>query len=332
MIASPPHVLVTGGAGYIGSHIVLALLEAGMKPAVLDNLSTGMRSQVPDGVLFFQGDCGDAAFAAETLRNFKPAAVVHCAGSIVVEESVKNPLMYYYNNTANSRTLIEACVKAGVPHFLFSSTASIYGNTETLPIPPTAPPQPVNPYATSKMMTELMLADTHRAHGLTYVALRYFNVVGADPKGRCGPAGKQPTHLIRSALHAALGFREKFEIYGTDWPTPDGTCIRDFVHVVDLAKAHVLALRHLMAGGESLIANCGYGHGTSVREVVRAVQEVTGENFTIIEAPRRAGDNRASVADAAWLREKLGWKPTCDDMKLIIGDALRWEQKLMERP
>lgn len=320
-------VLVTGGAGYIGSHIVLALLEAGKQPVVLDNLSTGLREAVPPNVPFVQADCGDAAAVADVFRAHKIGSVIHCAGSIRVEESVTDPLLYYKNNTANSRTLIETCVREGVKFFLFSSTAAVYGNPDTIPIPEEAPAFPINPYGRSKLMTEIMLADAGAAHGLHYIAMRYFNVAGADAEARSGQIGPFVTHLIRRALHTHLGKFDKIEIFGTDWPTPDGTCIRDYIHVADLAAAHVLALDHLLKGGASRIVNCGYGRGFSVREVLKTVEVVTNKPLPISEAPRRAGDPASLVADARWLRETLGWTPRFDDLNVIITDALRWERK-----
>ena len=320
-------VLVTGGAGYIGSHIVLALLEAGKKPVVLDNLSTGMREVVPANVPFVQADCGDQAKVAEAIRAHKIGSVIHCAGSIRVEESVSNPLLYYSNNTANSRNLIEVCVKEKVKYFLFSSTAAVYGNPDEIPISENAPLAPINPYGRSKLMTETMLADAGAAYGLHYVAMRYFNVAGADAQARTGQIGPFVSHLIRRALHVELGLISKLDIFGTDWPTPDGTCIRDYIHVADLATAHVLCLDYLLKGGASRIVNCGYGHGFSVREVLKTVEAVTGKPLPSTEAPRRAGDPAALVADARWLRESLNWKPRFDDLNVIITDALRWEKK-----
>ena len=320
-------VLVTGGAGYIGSHIVFALLEAGRKPVVLDNLSTGDRSVVPASVHFVQADCGDSKAVAQALRDHGIGSVIHCAGSIRVEESVSNPLLYYGNNTANSRTLVETCVSEKVGYFLFSSTAAVYGNPDVIPITEDAPLRPINPYGRSKLMTETMLADSGKAYGLHYVAMRYFNVAGADPQARSGQMGPFVSHLIRRALHTALGLFNKIEIFGTDWPTADGTCIRDYIHIVDLAAAHVLCLDYLLKGGESRVVNCGYGHGFSVREVLRTVESVTGRPLPSAEAPRRAGDPAVLVADAGWLRETLGWKPRLDDLQTIVTDALRWEEK-----
>jgi UDP-glucose 4-epimerase len=325
-----PSVLVTGGAGYIGSHIVLALLDASKKPVVLDNLSTGMRQVVPDTVPFIQADCGDAAAVSAAIRAHTITSVIHCAGSIRVEESVSNPLLYYRNNTANSRTLIETCVQEKVGHFLFSSTAAVYGNPDSIPITEATPTLPINPYGRSKLMTEAMLADTAAATDLHYVAMRYFNVAGADSAARTGQTGPFVTHLIRRALQTALSKFDKIEVFGTDWPTADGTCIRDYIHVADLAAAHVMVLDYLLKGGESRIVNCGYGHGFSVREVLKTVEQVTGKPLPIREAPRRAGDPAALVADATWLRETLHWQPHFDDLAVIIRDALRWEEKILK--
>lgn len=321
-------VLVTGGAGYIGSHTVLGLVDRGEDVVVLDNLSTGVRRLVPEAAELIEGDVGDAALLARIFSERTIDAVIHFAGSIVVPESVADPLKYYRNNTANSRTLIEACVAAGVPRFIFSSTAAVYGIPESVPVAEDAVLSPISPYGASKLMTEWMLRDTAAAHDLSYVALRYFNVAGADPDGRSGQSTPEATHLIKVAVQAATGQRDHVSVFGDDYDTPDGTGIRDYIHVTDLAAAHLAALDHLRAGGASQVFNCGYGHGASVREVLDAVQKVAGLTLDIRQAPRRAGDPPALVADAARLRETLAWQPALDDLETIIAHALRWEQRL----
>ncbi|ALA19937.1 MULTISPECIES: UDP-glucose 4-epimerase GalE [unclassified Chelatococcus] len=324
-------VLVTGGAGYIGSHMVLALRDAGREVVVLDNLSTGFRWAVHPEAAFVEGDCGDEALLGKVIREHGVDAIVHFAGSIVVPDSVADPLGYYLNNTVRSRALIAAAVANGVPRFLFSSTAAVYGDAKESPIVETAPLDPVSPYGTSKLMTEMMLRDTARAHPLKYVALRYFNVAGADPAGRSGQSSPRATHLIKVATQAALGERTHLDVFGTDYPTPDGTCLRDYIHVSDLARAHVLALDHLAAGGESAVFNCGYGRGYSVLEVIEAVKRVSGVDFPVNHAPRRAGDPAALVAGAGRIRETLGWKPELDDLDTIVAHALAWERNLAAR-
>ncbi len=274
-------VLVTGGAGYIGSHMVLAVRDAGRNVVVLDNLSTGFRWAVHPEAVFVEGDCGDEDLVGRVIREHGVDAIVHFAGSIVVPDSVVDPLGYYLNNTVRSRALIAAAVANGVPRFLFSSTAAVYGDAKESPIAETAPLDPVSPYGTSKLMTELMLRDTARAHPLKYVALRYFNVAGADPAGRSGQSSPRATHLIKVATQAALGERTHLDVFGTDYPTPDGTCLRDYIHVTDLARAHVLALDYLAAGGESAVFNCGYGRGYSVLQVIEAVKRVSGVDFPV---------------------------------------------------
>lgn len=324
-------VLVTGGAGYIGSHMVLALRDAGRNVVVLDNLSTGFRWAVHPEAVFVEGDCGDEDLVGRVIREHSVDAIVHFAGSIVVPDSVVDPLGYYLNNTVRSRALIAAAVANGVPRFLFSSTAAVYGDAKESPIAESAPLDPVSPYGTSKLMTELMLRDTARAHPLKYVALRYFNVAGADPAGRSGQSSPRATHLIKVATQAALGERTHLDVFGTDYPTPDGTCLRDYIHVTDLARAHVLALDYLAAGGASAVFNCGYGRGYSVLQVIEAVKRVSGVDFPVNHAPRRAGDPAALVADASRIREVLGWRPELDDLDTIVAHALAWERSLAAR-
>jgi len=322
-------VLVTGGAGYIGSHAVLALTDAGWPVSVIDNLCTGFRSAVPDGVPFHEGDIEDAALLARIFAEDDIGAVMHFAGSVVVPESVSNPLKYYHNNTAKSRVLIEAAVTAGVPHFIFSSTAATYGLPEISPVSENSPKVPINPYGMSKLMTEVMLADTARAHPINFCALRYFNVAGADPDGRAGQSTAGATHLIKVAVEAALGKRSRVDVFGTDYATPDGTGVRDYIHVTDLAAAHVHALEALIAEPErSLTMNCGYCRGFSVLEVLDAVDRVTGVTLTRNLGPRRPGDPDSLVADNSRILGTLPWKPAYTDLDTIVAHALAWEQKL----
>jgi UDP-glucose 4-epimerase len=323
-------VLVTGGAGYIGSHMVLALLDAAEEVVVLDDLSTGRAEAVPPAAPVVVGDVGDQARVAELIGRHGIDAIIHFAGSVVVPESVADPLGYYLNNTVKSRALIETAVKCGVERFIFSSTAVVYGVPDEGPIPEDAPLGPISPYASSKMMTEMMLADAARAHDLAYVVLRYFNVAGADPKGRAGQSTPKATHLIKVACQAALGTRSRLDVYGTDYPTPDGTCVRDYIHVADLAHAHLLALDHLRKGGESLTLNCGYGRGHSVLEVIEAVRRVSNTDFEVCFASRRPGDAPWLVAGTDRIREALGWKPSLDDLDTIVAHALAWERRLVE--
>ncbi|KUR76075.1 UDP-glucose 4-epimerase GalE [Novosphingobium sp. FSW06-99] len=324
-------VLVTGGAGYIGSHAVLALKDGGWPVAVIDNLTTGFRFALPDDVPFYQGDIADAALLARIFAEQGTRAVMHFAGSIIVPESVENPLKYYHNNTAKSRSLIEAAVSAGVPHFIFSSTAATYGIPEVSPVTEDSPQRPINPYGMSKLMTEIMLGDTARAHAINFCALRYFNVAGADPQARTGQSTAGATHLIKVAVEAALGKRESVAVFGTDYATPDGTGVRDYIHVSDLAAAHVLALEALIADpAQSLTMNCGYGRGFSVLEVLDAVDRVT--NLTIdrrFEA-RRAGDPDALISDNRRIKATLPWVPRYADLETIVGHALAWERRLTE--
>lgn len=324
-------ILVTGGAGYIGSHAVLAFRDAGFRVVVLDNLSTGVRRAVPGDVLFVEGDAGDRALTEDLLRRHGIGAVVHFAGSIVVPESVSDPLKYYDNNTAVSRNLIEACVKTGVRSFVFSSTAAVYGEPESVPVAEDAPTHPENPYGRSKLVTEWVLRDTAAAHDFRFIALRYFNVAGADPLERAGQSTPNATHLIKVANQAVVGLRDHIEVFGDDYPTPDGTCVRDYIHVSDLADAHVRAVRHLQGGGESLVLNCGYGAGYSVKEVLTALEAVTGGGLDIRMAPRRAGDTARLVADASRITSEFDWKPQYNDLELIIRSALQWERKLVAK-
>jgi UDP-glucose 4-epimerase len=320
--------LITGGAGYIGSHTVLALRQAGRRVVVLDDLSTGDRRLVPEDVDFVLGDAGDKALVRSLIAGCGIDSVIHFAGSILVEESVSEPLHYYANNVAVSRNLLEACSEAGIHRFIFSSTAAVYGAPAQVPVPETAPTQPINPYGSSKLVTEWMLRDLAVASGLRYVALRYFNVAGADPQGRSGQLGPIATHLIKIASQVVAGQREAIAIYGDDYDTPDGTCVRDYIHVSDLASAHLAALEYLEAGGESCSLNCGYGHGYSVREVLRAVEHCTGRPLNPRRAPRRAGDPPALVADVSALRRTLRWSPRFDSLDVIITTAVDWEKSL----
>ena len=325
-------VLVTGGAGYIGSHAVLALLDAGWPVVVIDDLSTGFEWAVPQGAIFARGDIADQALVARLVADQRIGAIMHFAGSVVVPESVENPLKYYLNNTVKSRALIESAIAAGVGHFLFSSTAATYGVPEAVPVSEDAPTVPINPYGWSKLMTERMLIDSARAHPLNFCALRYFNVAGADPQGRAGQSTRGATHLIKVAVEAATGRRSHVDVYGTDYDTPDGTGIRDYIHVTDLAAAHVMALERLIAAPrESHILNCGYGRGFSVLEVLDSVDRVTNMRVERRMAPRRAGDPPALVADNRRILATLPWRPERDRIDRIVADALAWERCLAER-
>jgi UDP-glucose 4-epimerase len=324
-------VLVTGGAGYIGSHMVYALVAAGERVVVLDNLTTGFDWAIAESVPLIQGETGDQALVARIIAEHGIEAVIHFAASIVVPDSVADPLAYYKNNTVNSRALIECAVRGGVKHFIFSSTAAVYGNPARAPVTEDDAPAPMSPYGSSKLMTEIMLRDAGIAHGLGHVILRYFNVAGADPELRTGQSTKGATHLIKVAVETALGRREKMDVFGTDYPTPDGTCVRDYIHVSDLVRAHLDALRYLRGGGASVTANCGYGRGYSVREVIDTVKKVSGVDFHVDLSPRRPGDPAQIVASSDRARAVLGWKPVHDDLAGIVGDALGWERKLMLR-
>ena len=319
-------IFVTGGAGYIGSHVVKALGKEGHELLIYDNLSTGHEWAVLSGRLL-RGDLADRPAIREALRDFRPEAVMHFAASIQVEESVREPLAYYRNNVIHTLNLLEAMRETGTARFLYSSTAAVYGIPETIPVDERAPLRPINPYGASKVMVEQILADLAAASDFRYCALRYFNVAGADPEGRIGQAYRNPTHLITRALKTAKGESPKLSIYGTDYPTPDGTCVRDYIHVDDLASAHLSALDRLMRTGETEIMNCGYGHGYSVREVVDIAKKVTGVDFPVEETGRRAGDPPALVADSRRIRELTGWKPLHDDLEFIIRTAWEWEKK-----
>ena len=325
-------VLVTGGAGYIGSHMVHALVDGGERVMVLDNLSTGFDWALPKGVPLFIGETGDQARVQALITEHGIDAIIHFAASIVVPDSVANPLGYYRNNTVNSRALIETAVKSGVRHFIFSSTAAVYGNPMRVPVHEDDPTLPMSPYGSSKLMTEIMLRDAGVAHGLRHVILRYFNVAGADPLGRTGQSTKGATHLIKVAVETALGLRPKIDVFGTDYPTADGTCIRDYIHVSDLVRAHSDALAYLRNGGAPVTLNCGYGRGFSVLEVVETVKRVSGLDFRVEFAGRRLGDPAQIVAASDRARAILRWEPHFDDLRIIVTHALAWERKLSHSP
>ena len=321
-------ILVTGGAGYIGSHMVNELIDAGENVVVLDNLTTGFHWAVPGAARLIVGDIADEALVKDIAGKHGIEAIIHFAGSIVVPESVADPLGYYNNNTVKSRALMAAAVASGIKQFIFSSTAAVYGAPEHVPVGETANLAPVSPYGSSKLMTEIMLRDTAIAHDFRYVALRYFNVAGADPRGRTGQSTKGATHLIKVACETALGKRNAMDVFGTDYATRDGTCIRDYIHVTDLARAHVCALEHLRGGGNSEIFNCGYSHGFTVLEVIDAVKRVAGRAFDVRYSPRRSGDPPEIVADSTKIRTRLGWQPRHDDLDQIVRHALDWEDRL----
>ncbi len=321
-------VLVTGGAGYIGSHMVHELVDAGEPVVVLDNLSTGFRFLIPGTVPFVAGSTGDRELVAKTIQHYRVSTIIHFAASIVVPESVRDPLGYYRNNTMNTCALLDVAVDAGVQQFIFSSTAAVYGNPTQIPIREDAATAPISPYGSSKLMSEIMMHDAGKAYGLRFVVLRYFNVAGADPKGRTGQATPQATHLIKVACETALGKRLNIDVFGTDYPTPDGTCIRDYIHVSDLARAHSAALAHLRRGGASATFNCGYGRGASVFEVIDAVRRVSGRDFSVEICGRRAGDPAALVANVDRIRATLDWRPQFQDLDTIVAHALAWEKRL----
>lgn len=320
-------ILVTGGAGYIGSHVVRQLGERGENVVILDNLSTGFRDAVLHGTLV-EGDTGDMALVASLLEQHQIDTVMHFAAHTIVPESVSNPLKYYRNNTANTRNLLECCQNAGIKHFVFSSTAAVYGEPADPNITEASPTQPINPYGMSKLMSEIMLRDLAAACPMRHVILRYFNVAGCDPQGRIGQSTAKATLLTKVAVEAAVGKRSQVSIFGTDYPTPDGTGIRDYIHVEDLASAHLRALDYLRKGGESITLNAGYGHGYSVREVLDMVGKVNGKPLTIVEEGRRAGDPAALIAIAGKIRQVLGWQPEYDNLEEIVRSALQWERKL----
>ncbi|MEP9353640.1 UDP-glucose 4-epimerase GalE [Xanthobacter sp. KR7-65] len=324
-------ILVTGGAGYIGSHMVHELVDRGEEVVVLDDLSTGHRHAVPDGVELVVGDVGDTELVAGVLRRRGIAEIAHFAARIVVVDSMAQPLDYYMNNTVRSRALFEAAVDCGVQRVIFSSTAAVYGEAGTDLIPESADKRPITPYGRSKLATEWMLADIAAAHGFSYAMLRYFNVAGAEPKGRIGQSSARATHLIKVAAEAAAGKRPVVEVYGEDYPTPDGTCIRDYVHVTDLANAHLAVLDALRAGSAPLVYNCGYGRGFSVREVLDVVRKVSGVDFPVVPKPRRPGDPPCLVADSRRIQAELGWRPQFDDLEMIVRSALAWEAELARR-
>ena len=321
-------ILVTGGAGYIGSHMALELLDAGEKVVVLDNLSTGFRWAVPDKATLVVGDFGDTDLVTETLARYDIEEIIHFAAKIVVPESVSDPLGYYLNNTAKARGLLECAVDSGVKHFIFSSTAAVYGDPEQNPVTEDERLKPISPYGRSKLMVEWMLEDTAKATPLSYVALRYFNVAGADPQGRSGQSTPNATHLIKVAVQTALGMRKGIDVYGVDYATPDGSCLRDYIHVTDLARAHLDALRHLRGGGDSLVCNVGYQRGYSVLEVIDVVKKVSGVDFPVKIVGRRPGDPAAIVASNERIRTKLGWSPQHDNLEEIVRQALDWERRL----
>jgi UDP-glucose 4-epimerase len=321
-------ILVTGGAGYIGSHMVHALVDAGKPVIVLDNLSTGFASAVSKATPLIVGDVGDEAMLASLIATHAVDAIIHFAGSTVVPESVADPLRYYRNNTVNSRTLIEAAVRGGVSHFIFSSTAAVYGNPASMPVSEDAPAAPMSPYGSSKLITEVMLRDAGIAHGLAHVILRYFNVAGADPGLRTGQSTPAATHLIKAAVQAALGLRPRLDVFGTDYPTADGTCVRDYIHVSDLIDAHMAALIHMRRRGPSVTLNCGYGRGYSVLEVIEAVKRAAGHSYPVQHAQRRPGDPAMIVAAAERIRKVLGWTPRWDNLDAIAAHALAWERRL----
>src|SRR4029077_16883704 len=323
-------ILVTGGGGYIGSHMVLALLDAGEDVLVIDNLSTGFRWAVPGGAGFVAGDIGDCALIKRLVECNQVDAVIHFAGSLLVAESVANPLAYYLNNTCKSRSLIETVIDAGVRNFIFSSSASVYGVPQSSPVAEDSRLEPISPYGSSKLMTEIILREAGRAHDLRFVALRYFNVAGADPQGGSGESTRVAPHLIKVAAQAALGRRSSLEIFGTDYPTADGTCVRDYIHVSDLADAHLSALKYLREGGESETLNCGYGRGYSVLEVVESVKRVSKSDFPTRVSPPRPGDPAELIADVERITRLFSWRPRYADLDIIITHALKWEEHLAE--
>ncbi len=324
-------ILVTGGAGYIGSHMVLALANANEKTIILDNLSTGFDWAIDARAKLIKGDAGNIDLVTKIIEEHEINEIIHFAGSIIVPESVENPLKYYKNNTTVTRNLLEAAIKGKVKHFVFSSTAAVYGMVGNEPVSENSPLNPISPYGRSKLMSELMLKDVSDAHEITFGALRYFNVAGADSAGNIGQSTPNATHLIKVAAQTALKQREHIDIYGTDFDTPDGTCLRDYIHVSDLVNAHALMLKYLREGGKSTILNCGYGTGYSVREVIENMKSISNIDFKVNEVARRAGDPAAVIANGQRLRSLLGWQPVNDDIKTIIASAYQWEKHLMVR-
>lgn len=322
-------VLVTGGAGYIGSHTVLALAEAGESVVVIDNLSTGFSTALPEGVPLFIGDAGDENLVDGVIAAHNVTSIIHFAGSVVVPDSMRDPLAYYRNNTMTTRNLLNAAVKNNIGKFIFSSTAAVYGNPDEVPVSEAAPTRPLSPYGFSKLMSEIMLHDVASAYGMNYVVLRYFNVAGADPQARIGLQTPGATHLLKIAVEAATGQRAKIDVFGGDYPTQDGSCIRDFIHVSDLAQAHCAALGYLEQGGGSVTLNCGYGRGYSVLETIEAVRRVSGRNFAVQVAARRPGDIMTMVADTSRIGATLNWTPQYDNLETIAAHALAWEEKLL---
>ncbi len=325
---SKPSILVTGACGYIGSHVARMLSENGYQVIVIDNLTTGFRDALVHNETFYQGDVGDVVLLKQVFNKHKIAAIIHFAAAIRVDESVVNPEKYYSNNTVNTLRLVTTACEVGIKNVIFSSTAAAYGQPKVVPVDESAPTSPESPYGWSKLMSEQMLRDMSAAHGIRNVILRYFNVAGADPELRMGQRTPEASHLIKVACEVATGKRERLKVFGTDYPTADGTCIRDYIHVEDLAHAHLLALEHLLKGGDSQLLNCGYGHGSSVLDVVSAVKRVSGKDFPVDLAPRRPGDVASIVADAGKIRRLLGWQPRYDHLDTIVKHAYEWERKL----
>jgi UDP-glucose 4-epimerase len=321
-------VLVTGGAGYIGSHMTLELLDRGEEVVIIDDLSTGVAANIPAGARFVEGDIGDQDLLARLFAEHRVDAIIHFAAKAIVPDSVADPLLYYRENTSKTRDLVEATVRAGIRDFIFSSTSAVYGNPVAIPMTEDGPKEPVSPYGRSKLMCEAIVADVAAATPLRYAALRYFNVAGADPKGRSGQSTKRATHLIKVAVQTALGQRDGIEVFGTDYPTPDGSCIRDYIHVTDLARGHLAALDHLRKGGSNLVLNCGYGRGYSVLEVLEVVKRVSGVDFPVTLSARRPGDPAVTVASSDAIRRTLGWTPQFDDLETIVRHAFDWEKRL----
>ncbi len=324
------NILVTGGAGYIGGHMVLGLVDRGITPVVIDDMSNGVAWALRPSVPFYHGDIGDHALVARILREHRIDTIIHFAAQLITPDLYEKPLEYYLRNTVKSRALLQAAMEHGVKRFVFSATAAAYGNPRSNPIAEDAPIAPTSPYGTSKYMTELMLADVAAFSDMRYVALRYFNVAGADPQTRYGQSTTKTTLLVQIAVQSALGLRPGFEVFGTDYPTADGSCVRDYIHVTDLVDAHVRALDHLQKGGENLTCNVGYGHGFSVKQVIDTVKRVSGRDFDVRYGPRRRGDPIEVVADASRIRARLGWQPDYDDLEVIVDHALRWEQHMVD--